>query len=171
MVTKNLENWRSPKVTCSIYWILTRKIFINTPNYMIAKLYWVLPEPLKKGEGEGSHEDYLPACPFLLCKGKKFHLHFYGVSKDFNHYSLHICAGEELGVKEEFISILVMSCSLMRGRHKMEYHIIKEGADQELNKDLNQSAPICVFIPIPLPLCVYKVFYALCMHEATLSKR
>lgn len=47
----NLENWRSPKVTCSIYWILTRKIFINAPNYMITKLHWVLPEPPKKGGG------------------------------------------------------------------------------------------------------------------------
>lgn len=91
--------------------------------------------------------------------------------KIFTHCRLHICAGEELSVKEETILILVMSCSLMRGRHKIEYHIIKEGADQGLCKDLNQSASICVFIPIPLSGCVYKVFYALCMHEVTLSKR
>lgn len=96
---------------------------------------------------------------------KKNHFHFYDVSKDFNH------SGKELSVKEETTLILVMSCSLMRGRHKMEYHIIKEGAEQGLYKNLNQSASICVFIPKPLPGCVYKVFYALGVHEVTLSKR
>lgn len=151
MVKINLEDWRSPKVTRSIYWILTRKIFINTPNYMITKLYWVLPEPLK-----GGGKPWLSACLPFSCfvKEKKFHFHFYGVSKDFTHCRLHICAGEELSVKKETTLILVMSCALMRGRHKMEYHIIKEGADQGLCKDLNQPASICVFIPIPLPGCV-----------------
>lgn len=79
--------------------------------------------------------------PTLLWKWRNVPFHFYSISKDYKHRcDLHICGGEELSVKEENILIVVMRCSLMGGRDKMEYHVLNEGAGQGLYKCCHRCA-------------------------------
>lgn len=121
MVTVNSEKWRSPGITHSIYWILTRKSFINTSKYMITKLFWVLPELLKRK----SCEDHQSSCPALLCKWRNFPYLFYGVSEGSKHQCcVHIYDCEGFGVSEESFLGLAVNCSLMGGREEMKWSIM-----------------------------------------------